>query len=566
MSTWEPTKPPAYKIRKGCEAADWKELFDAVCENTRALPSLKDNRALRNIVDYLNWYKCSTVLVGSPFHDRDYLYDYLHHFGSIFEDCGRDCIRLHFFSGDRINRDSPLRSLRELVSGLERPRPLGFEQSGYLGFMVLRPTGRYCVGRTILKYPDQPMASWDIHTRARYDVHLHGVNLRVVGAPFMQQDASSHVCAGAALWCLLYDLHRRYGTPRRFPRQITEIAREQFTGIKFPTGHTPAQIAHVLREVGCAQDVQYVEMKTSDGTPKDDYKQVFRKFVDTVYGYVQSNLPLILGFKIPGYPEVGKEQGHAVMVVGHDHSHLTTSETSDPRAWGRFGCSSERVGSFICQDDGRGAYQPLRVWKSAPKLPFISENAWSEAPVLENADWLFMAPGLTRDAHMLYDQARGTLRTGLINIKALVDVLSSGYVLPAGTLPDIEAVEDTLPDCFVRLYIQQSRRFRRFVLDKVRGRWKLDESHIEVYQQMPLPRYVWVCDVCDPKDTDSQGRFRAIAEFVLDATAPKFAQPSSLLAFRVGRLLRVTRGAFSRWWEAPKGTPDPYAPLNAEDY
>jgi len=45
----------------------------------------------------------------------------------------------------------------------------------------------------------------------------------------MQQDWSSHVCAGVVVWILCYDLHRRYGTPGFLPRQVTKIAAENLS-------------------------------------------------------------------------------------------------------------------------------------------------------------------------------------------------------------------------------------------------------------------------------------------------------------------------------------------------
>lgn len=85
---------------------------------------------------------CTYVAVGYPFRDEDYMYDYLHYIGGSFRDYGRHCIRLHFFSGP----DPPkFPTIEDYPDDLARQTASQACAEAYLGFMVIRPTGKDCV-------------------------------------------------------------------------------------------------------------------------------------------------------------------------------------------------------------------------------------------------------------------------------------------------------------------------------------------------------------------------------------------------------------------------------------
>jgi len=223
----------------------WQTIFADVADLLRKGSPDTRRGPLARILSILKSHHCSSVLLEFPYRDEDFLSDYLHVHGRCFDDCGRDCIRLHFFTGDAVKPgNDPLARL------LEFTRPGAFSTLGRcLGFMVVRPTGERCVGRTIIQYPFEDEPGQDIHVRARYRVNLYGVNLEVVGTPFMEQDAFGYACAGVALWALGYDLHQRYHTPRLFSSQIAEIARRQIPRSTVGHGLPAMQVAYVLRHL-----------------------------------------------------------------------------------------------------------------------------------------------------------------------------------------------------------------------------------------------------------------------------------------------------------------------------
>lgn len=559
---WIHDKPPVYHV--GQDDRSWRELFEDIREYfIHAEPDPKE-RPLSSIVRLLReHHQCTSVLIGVPFEDADYRHDYFHHFGQSFQDFGRDCLRLHFFRGRELKQEDPVGDLEIIWKTPTRQSEAqagdGKDSITYLGFMVIRPTRKSCIGRTIIQCPDSETGTIDIHARGTHRTYLYGHDYRQSGAPFMQQDRFSHRCGSVALWCLCYDLHRRYGTLRMFPSQITRIAKEQFTKPFTGRGLSPSQMVHVLSHIGCAVEMRaFDRIKAGGNAPK-----LFRDVVDEIYGYVQSNLPVLVGYR-----ESGREEGHVVLVVGHDF-HWDRSfvpneakQSFDGQLW-----SSDFVGSFICQDDQRGPYQTLRVWNESPKLPFVSQEDYDDSPILRTVGEIVVMPGLTGDAHMTYADARKEVRRLLLDVRAIVGGLASDLGDVTEVMADALAssFQQDLHETFLRLYIQQARRFRKQLCDEKRGRWELNRELRDVYLKMPLPKYVYVCDFCKAQSDAGEGRSLAHGEMLLDATAPPFAHEGSLLSLRLDSYLFVMNGPFKGCHKQEALYIAPRVPYNPED-
>lgn len=509
----------------------WAEIKEELPAGFAGRPQFKEE-PLANIVRHLESLHCAQVVVGYPFWDEDYVHDYLHGFGGSFEDYGKACVRLHFFTKE------PTLKPNTIVSQLQEIKKK--QSQGYLGFMVVRPTGEACVGRTILQAPHSSNGAY-IHVQARYACHLFGAELKVAGTPFMQQDQSSHVCAGAALWGLCYDLHRRYHTPRLFPHQIIDIATRFDPPLAYKWGLSPQHASQVLRHVGCANDRYFVDLSVPKKT--EDKERLLRELIDVIYGYVQSNLPVYIA-----YWPYDDEEGHAVLIAGHDleSKPLVPKPAAAPGAAALMAAgqwSSEYVKTFFCQDDARGPYQELRVWRDDPKqwlhknLPKeklgIKENG---VPILQRAKKIVILPGLSEDVRMTYRDAKQQVDAWFQDhAAALQEELAAAHLSPQerGERNDwLEDLREAREICRHRLYLTKLARFREQVLDSDHGRTGLGDEVVKAYCQLPLPPYVWVCDLCDT-EPDAAGRYNLIGEILLNATAPKFDHDLGVIAARL---------------------------------
>lgn len=570
---------------------DWTPLIDCIDHlrtNKRLMATPQhEHPPLHGVLELLNSLQCEQVLVCFPFHDEDFAYDYLSHLGRSFHDCGKHCARLHFFTGGvkftadnlidlLISVGQKIPTLATDTTTVSRtPNPIGNPR--YLGYMVIRPTEDDCIGRTIISEPPAKRGRSMIHVKARYAVSCCGVELSVTGSPFLMQDRSSHVCAGAALWSMCYDLHRRYKTPRLFPRQITEIANEFYPRREFEGGHTPNEVSQVLRKLGCGNDVVSVDLEFQNA---DTRRNLLRDLLDVIYGYVESNIPVLVGYWLfdvsKGNSDDGSldqvEPGHLVLVVGHDYNpELTISK----KATGRrvFSeiipeFSSRFVENLIVCDDQLGPYQHLRIWKAPPSKSSSQDNL-----ALENAKHLVVIPGVANNVYMTYRDARVQVERQLIELEGRYHkhIADGGFAqLPAEYYRRmLDLLEDQSNLLRLRLYLQLSRRFRKLLLDPLRGRVGIGPKLRDIYCQMNLPKYLWVCDIC-ARVPFANGRYELLGELLFDATAPRFAHDESLIALRiVGDLqYRVDRQWKRKISQTCFAMPpeERLAPINAEDY
>ena len=156
---------------------------------------------VRYLRGYLADLNAQVVLEEPDYFDRDYLAEYSAFYAKSTMPYGNRCRRLHFFSTSELNR----RRLRAAAGSDGRSRWL--MRKHYLGFIVVRPLGASPLGRTVLRwYPDdgQDRPPRIVEPSRNYLTHVAGVELKVRGLAWQQQDAGVGACATVALWSALH--------------------------------------------------------------------------------------------------------------------------------------------------------------------------------------------------------------------------------------------------------------------------------------------------------------------------------------------------------------------------
>lgn len=522
---------------------DWDPLFSALRkirnDHHFFVKDYHETPAFQRVIELLTSLGCSQVLMVYPFYDEDFAYDYLNHLGRSALECGVHCVRLHFFAGGKkIHIGSLVEDLIRIgESGLIQlndkiEKTNDHQAARYLGYLVVRPTGRECIGRTVIAVPEHD--GCHIHIKARYTVNCCGVNLSVVGTPFLMQDQSTHVCAGAALWSMCYDLHRRYRTQRLYPRQITNIASQYQPRQQYRGGHTAHEVSQVLRKLGCGNDPFTVEFGLKDKATK---QKLLSDLVDVIYGYLESNIPVIVGYWMPEESQgtgAIPQGGHAVLVVGHDYvdkgvtplrTRFTEVESDITPDW-----SSRFIEHFVVCDDQTGPYQKLKIWETG------KAGTQNREPILERAERLLIIPAISEHIYMTYRDARTEVERQFAQLESryVEHIQKGGFSNLKAQYYELrlEMLEDRKDTLRLRLYVQQTRRFRKQLLDQVRGRTAVTADLRDIFCCLPWPKYIWVCDICGTK-FDQNGRPELIGEMIFDATAPRFAHEDSLLSLRI---------------------------------
>ena len=265
---------------------------------------------------YLRWYLADlgakSVLVEPAYFDRDYLSEFAAFYCTSAAGYPNVCRRLHYFSED-IDRVA----LECAVAGdaAQRERL----ENSYLGFIVLRPIPKTPIGRSVLRwYPDATPDSPRVVEPSRYyTCNVAGLELRVKGLAWQQQDQGVGACATVALWSML---HSSAFDDRHVVPTTAEVTR---------TAHGPGMSAyrafpsaglHFGQLVATVRDSGFAPLVVpGDRIGPGNSGFTREHFSASLAAFVRSGYPvLVTGILLKVDPDGGYQElgGHAVCAVG----------------------------------------------------------------------------------------------------------------------------------------------------------------------------------------------------------------------------------------------------------
>ena len=481
-----PEIPSALSARPQCSF-----LGDLLKQNQNPLPL----RSLFRIV--VKRHAASCCLREHPYLDMGYWDTYSSFYSRCFKRFEKTCERLHFFRGPE-EKAGELRDAFLAGESENCVNALGFT---YLGFVVLRPTQSYCVGRTALAFddrkgdqlPNMPPTSDPEHKgRPRskgistQSANLMGARLTVSAVPYLQQDVVTGMCATASVWTASQVLADRHDL-HRFP--YLEITRQAVSASSddetISRGLLPHEIRRALLATG-ARVEQYsptLAMKTAG----DRRNVVLMR--EILYAFIESHVPVII--LLPG---------HAVCCIGHLQPHIDSFSSLSQFAVDRteYACMSsnhylvsETLTRFHVHNDSYGPYDRIDFLDKSTQIDLNRDRkdprTWFRRPVI-----------------------LGRGRKDPVDLKGLI-VPMPPYVR---TPPHCVALGASRT--FAKLFT--STRFReseynvlwRSVMTKgstfkqsleQRG---YNESLRRAYASLHMPKYIWLCElsVFNKRETD----------------------------------------------------------------
>jgi hypothetical protein len=283
------------------------EVFDSDHDPLAALRELPQGQ-------YLRWYLADlgakTVLVEPAYFDRDYLSEFAAFYCTSTAGYPNVCTRLHYFALD-VDRAG----LERAVGGdqAERRRL----EDAYLGFIVLRPIPKTPIGCTVVRgyrddrTPDLPRV---VEPFRWYTCNVAGLELRVHGIAWQQQDVGVGACATVALWSMLHSsaFDDRHVVPTT--AELTRIANGPglSTFRAFPSvGLNFGQLIATLRDTGFAPLVVAGDIR-GDRFGREH-------FTASLAAFIRSGYPVLIAGRLMkpradgSYDEL---DGHAVCAVG----------------------------------------------------------------------------------------------------------------------------------------------------------------------------------------------------------------------------------------------------------
>jgi hypothetical protein len=446
-----------------------------------------------NICDFVKTdLGCSSAVLEKNYFDEDFKDIYSYHYSkTLSPPLTSLCQRVHFFSKTLAGREERL-SADELLQFIAEAG-----DKGYLGFVIVRPLDSFRVGRTVLRGPSQKS---DDHSHlsvlAHFSANLYGRNLRLLSAPFIEQDNVVTTCAQAAIWMVSRYLHHRFRLPKYLPSKITELATQGYSGgMTVPSpGLSPYQICECFKQMG-----YYVVMFSQKNMKKEkkDWKPS-----QIVYPYIESGIPVVA-------LRESNSRHHAITLVGHSSNFKTGPAKA---SYGKLQSTAGWVNAYFYHDDSQGVYRKIR----ANDL----DRDYDRVIVALPRDVNLTAENIPVPLeHLLFDKG-GILKT---------DLIETGESQKISELPNFLGSKDIV----VRTLLCPSNNYKSMLSTR---RPKMHSGVETVYSFLNLSKYVWIVEL-STEDLWCPAEKKVLGEVIFDCTSNK--NTACYIAYHFPGLLKV---------------------------
>ena len=414
--------------------------------------------------------RAKSIVAERGYIDKDFRDVYAGFYSRKFATYQSKCLRLHFFS--RIIRDQDLCSLDTY-------------QEDYIGYVVVRPTRKQCIGTMIID-PRRAEGVQGSICAAKYYAHILGAELEIEGFPFIAQHKDVTRCAHADCWMVFRYLSQKYRTYREvYPYQITQMTTDYSLGRLVPSSHglTVSQIAEIFARFGLSPEIY---SRRSYNNPSE-----FERFLLT---YISSGLPVICATEKPGE----HEDNHAVVALGHVSDHERLERRPDDAG---VLTSYDYLQGLVINDDNWQPYQ-LMPTSGKPRLANISEYTTSDI-------YAFVVP-LYEKMHLTAEQVEELTKKALAREDLGLEALSP-------SLAKSEVV--------IRVQLASSSSYKAFRSRKAEGA-RPPHGIDRLYARLPMPRFIWLAEIASKS---SFSKNKVLGEIIWDTTAT----PDDVMSFLV---------------------------------
>jgi hypothetical protein len=276
--------------------------------------------------------------------------------------------------------------------------------------------------------------------------------------------------------------NRYHRYPETYPYRLTSLAQDYSIGRLIPSsGLAIWQMAEALRQIGFGPLIY-------DRSRYPDFEHL-------MYTYVESGIPVLAAF-----------DQHVVVLFGH-RSDFSAVKTTPPLPGTDFVFSSQFNRVFIGNDDNHWPYQILGTLPTPDGMPnTISDVIQFIAPLPER---VFLS------ADKFQDLVTAMLENPTYGYKALSPRLSKDQLC-------------------LRLFLTSGRSFKKHLVERGMG----SPDVLEMYLNLPLPHFIWVCELSDANLYPD----RVFGEIIWDAKRNEH-EPNGWIALHYPEVLIVDAGS-----------------------
>ena len=329
--------------------------------NNPYITSSQQTRQIKYLYKYLSGLHCKTIVIEPYYFDTDYLSEFSEFYSTGAKGYSNVCKRMHFFS-----QEFTLDEFKSIISESDITLVSKFKDS-YLGFSVVRPLPHAPIGNTVIRwFGDEEQQFTRIKALREYKIHLNGIELRVEGLAWQQQDSAVAACATIALWSAIHSA--AFDESHYIPTtaEITKLAHKgESVGSRiFPSnGLSNIQLLEAIKELGLAPVMYWGSMSNGAFSPE--------QFSLLCATYLRSGFPIILG----GFFDESPSDLHAVCITGFREP--STPELQGNKALLR----STNIETIYINDDNLGPNVRFAVTtesgtdKSGSPFPYVTIKA-----------------------------------------------------------------------------------------------------------------------------------------------------------------------------------------------
>jgi hypothetical protein len=231
------------------------------------------------------------LLAETNYIDKVYRDSYYSYYSTKLTRYKKNCVRVSFFNGEIKQEDFRNEdSINEL-------------QNKYLGFIILRPTEPFIIGRSIIS-PKALKVNHFLSITAKFQTSANSIKFEIEGFPHSSQDTETISCAETTIWSVMEYFSARYPEYKPvLPSQIIKTLNQVSSERQIPSrGLNIQQISFALREFGFGTRIY----------SRGEYNNDFEKLLSS---YIESGIPLIIAIE---NRHCGGNIGHALLCIGHE--------------------------------------------------------------------------------------------------------------------------------------------------------------------------------------------------------------------------------------------------------
>ena len=450
-----------------------------------------------------------TVMTELYYVDREYRDSYYMYYARKHSDYERFTMRIIIFKGD-------------VASEIEQRNSERLQRC-FIGSCVLRPLQVGAIGKSLISpcyILCQKQKDYYIRT-STYRISPLGIPLSIEAFPYMMQDGETVTCAEVTL-INLFDYFSAQYTEYRYlrPSEIQRIvSAHSFERILPSKGLNYEMLSKVLSDQGFEPKLYMSKQKHATW----DIRRCLSR-------YVESGIPVAVELKNPQTGTchsvicIGREKRKKVedVIRSIERQYSLNSGTERDKNVLHFYDTADSYTEYVTMDDNRIPYQPVKI---VPKL-LKNDKGTGKKNIYCMDDQIiagFAAPLHTRmviDAEQAESLCLTFLASPELDVATLYGNIDLEGIEGADAIyEDLGKTKDN--PLIIRLFLTSAATYRKQRAEAT------EHSEIkDIYAQLPLPHFVWVCELYTTK---SYGDEKAVGEIVLDGTASPNAEQGSIV-------------------------------------